>query len=254
MLLCLIIVPSQTLILFLHKGRYAYILTQAFHIGVCTIFNIRIRKSGTLHTASQTLYMSNHLSHLDICALGTLIQQTSFVAKKDVASWPLWGYLAKLQQTAFVSRSRGDAKKETNSLDTMLANGKNLVIFPEGTSTDGAGALPFKSSLFAIALRQEQAPLTIQPISINLIKTNGKPPQTHDQRCLYAWPRELDMELPTHLWRFAQSSGAVLEITFHEILRSNDFSDRKILAKACHEAVCKGLDILDTVKTGAPHG
>jgi len=241
--LCLAVVPLQLIIMLFHKGRYAYILPHLWHKGVCALFRIRVQKTGKIYTDSQVLYMSNHLSYLDIPAIASILCFGSFVAKKDVAKWPVFGFLSTLQQTAFISRNRGDAKKESNALDTMLEDGKNLIIFPEGTSTDGQGVLDFKSSLFSIALREELEGLVIQPVTVKVLSSNGHEPKTQEDRDLYSWHRDMDddIELHHHLWSFAKSSGAILSITFHDILHAKDFSDRKILAKTCHEAVSNGL-------------
>ena len=242
-LLCLIIVPPQWLIVTLHKGRFSYILPQLWHKGACAIFGVKITRKGFPHTASQVLYMSNHVSYLDIPVLGSLIQQASFVSKNDVASWPVWGFLSRLQQTAFISRNRKDTKKEAHSLDAMLEDRKNLVIFPEGTSTDGMTVKDFKSSLFSLALKDGLENLVIQPVTIRILTTNGKEPQTADERNIYAWPLELETSLDEHLLGIAGTSGAHVEVTFHDIIRAKDFNDRKTLAKTCHEAVCGGLEV-----------
>ena len=239
----LIVVPAQSVVLLFTKGRLSYILPHFYHKSVCAIFRIKAERAGTPYTASQVLYMSNHISYLDIPLMGSLVRDVSFVAKKDVARWPVWGYLSKLQQTAFISRKSGDAKKESGTLDTMLENGKNLTIFPEGTSTDGSNVLDFKSSLFSLALKDAAKSIIIQPVTLQIITADGQSVQTHDERNIYAWPRELDMELHHHLWRFAKTSGAVIRVTFHDIMHAQDFEDRKTLAKACHETVCKGLEI-----------
>ncbi len=243
--LCLVVVPLQLILMLFHKGRYAYILPHLWHKGVCAIFRIRVQKTGSIYTDSQVLYMSNHLSYLDIPAIASILCFGSFVAKKDVASWPIFGFLSTLQQTAFISRSRGDAKKEANALDTMLEDGKNLIIFPEGTSTDGRGVLDFKSSLFSIALREGLENLIIQPVTVEMLSTNGHAPETQEDRDLYSWHRDMDdsIELHHHLWSFAKSSGAIISISFHDIIHAKNFSDRKILAKTCHEAVSNGLQL-----------
>ena len=242
-LLSCVVVPPQWLIILVHKGRFAYILPQVWHKVSCTIFGVRIETVGKPYTDSQVIYVSNHLSYMDIPVLGSIIQQASFVSKNDVRKWPVWGFLSKLQQTAFISRARKDTHKEAGSLDAMLEDGKNLIIFPEGTSTDGSSVKDFKSSLFSLALKNAAAPLMIQPVSIHIVSTNGRPPETADERNIYAWPLELEAELHEHLWSLAKSSGAHIRVIFHDVLQSSSFEDRKILAKTCHEAVCKGLEV-----------
>ncbi len=236
------IVPVHTLMYFINKGPWLYVLPRIYHKICCAIFGIRVTTVGTPVTDKQTLFMSNHLSYLDIPALSTVLPRIHFVAKKDVEGWPVWGFLAKLQQTAFISRSRSDAKKETQSLTDIVSSGKNLAIFAEGTSTNGAGIEPFKSSLFSIA-QGPAAPqdLVVQPVTLKMTSLDGAPHSGADTENLYTWPRELEMDLIPHLWRFAKSKGVGIEVVFHAPLHPAEFSDRKTLAKACYEAVCNGL-------------
>ncbi|MCC6598174.1 MAG: 1-acyl-sn-glycerol-3-phosphate acyltransferase [Alphaproteobacteria bacterium] len=241
--LCLLIVPLQTLLLLFYKGRYAYILPHLWHKGVSAIFGISYEMQGQPVTKQQVMYLSNHLSYLDIPLLGGIICYSAFVAKSEVAGWPVFGYLSKLQQTVFIQRSRAAAAKEVTTLDDMLTSGNNLTIFPEGTSTDGQRVIPFKSSLFAIPLQEKFKDLMIQPITLSIVTANGRKPETQETRDLYAWHIDMTTPLGAHLWRFAKTSGARIQVVFHPPLRSGDFFDRKELARTCFETVCKGLDL-----------
>lgn len=222
------------------KGPYSYVLPRIWHKGVCKIFNIKIKVNGTPHgKTEQTIYVSNHLSYLDISVLGNVLR-ASFVAKSDVSSWPVFGFLSNLQQTGFISRSRQDVQKGKETLDVMLNDGKSLIIFPEGTSTDGRETLPFKSSLFAVMMKDENKSIKIQPITLTMKLVDKKEVTTQEDRDLYAWHINMDTPLAEHLWLFAKSSGAHMSITFHEPVDVNEYSDRKVLAKACHKAVSNG--------------
>ena len=239
-LLCLVVAPIQMLVLFIHKGEGAYIVPWLWQKAVCCIFRIKVVVEGKPHTQSQTIYVSNHISYLDIPAVGSILR-ASFVAKKDVASWPVFGFLSKLQQTAFISRSREDAKKEKYALDTMLTDGKSLIIFPEGTSTDGREVLPFKSSLFSIAYREGLDDIRIQPFTIRMARVDNKGVTTQGIRDIYSWHLKMDTPLEKHLWTFAKSKGATIKVIFHPEIKASDFSDRKTLAKTSHNAVSNGL-------------
>lgn len=241
--LCALVVPLQVLILAVHKGRHAYIIPHIWHKGVCAIFGIRCEVQGEPVTDRQVMYLSNHLSYLDIPLLASVLHRNSFVAKSEVSGWPVFGYLSKLQQTVFIQRSRSAAAKEAGSLDSVLHAGRNLTLFPEGTSTDGRSVIPFKSSLFSIPLQEGLEHLALQPVTISILSIDGEQPISQEVRDLYAWHRDMDTPLGAHLWRFAGTSGAKLRIVFHPPIRSGDFSDRKDLARTCFEAVCKGLDI-----------
>lgn len=239
-LLCLAVIPAQALVLWVSKGKASYILPNLWHKAMCKNFGIKLEIHGQVLRAQQAIYVSNHLSYLDIIALGGVLHG-SFVAKKDVKDWPVFGFLSKLQQTAFISRDRYDAVAMTNNLENLILSGKSMIIFPEGTSTDGKSVYPFKSSLFSIFLKDNIKNIPIQPITIQMIKTNGQEIASQEDRDLYAWHINMDTPLHEHLWRFAKSSGAILSVTFHPPIYASHTNNRKILAKHCHDAVCNGL-------------
>lgn len=240
---CIWVIPAQSVMLFITKGhgKAAYILPKIWHAIVSFIFGIKITWVGSPDDRQQTVFISNHISYLDIPALGGKIL-ASFVAKSEVAGWGGFGYLSTLQQTAFLNRQRSAVKKEAGNLQTMLEDGKSLIIFAEATSTDGTQVEPFKSSLFSLFYDGGFDHIQIQPVSIRLDTVNRQAPQSYNERIIYAWPRELDMEMPEHLWRFANSKGSQLTITFHEPIHAKDHENRKTLAKTCHNIVSKGIE------------
>lgn len=239
---CLWVILLQGLLMLFTKGQASYYMPLIWHRLCCLIFGIRVNVKGKIHRDAQTIYMSNHISYLDISALGSLIK-ASFVAKSEVEGWPLFGFLADLQQTAYIRRSRTKIAKEKNILLQRIDNGESLIIFPEGTSTSGFEVIPFKSSLFALAMGDGRDNIYIQPITIRVAQVDGKLPETKNEQDIYAWPRDVDIDLHHHLWRFAKTSGATLDVIFHEPLKASNFENRKILAKACYDSVSKGLDI-----------
>lgn len=240
-LLCAVVVPAQLLVLLFTRGNNSYIIPFLWQKGVCRIFSVKVIIHGQPHTASQTIFISNHLSYLDIPAIGSIFR-ASFVAKKDVESWPVFGFLSKLQQTAFISRNPSDARKEKYALDAMLDAGKSLIIFPEGTSTDGRSVIPFKSSLFAIAYKENLKNIRVQPITLSMQSVDGRPVKTQDDRDLYSWHLNMDTPLHEHLWRFAKSSGAVISLVFHPPLTPESAGDRKKMAQACYDAIVASLE------------
>lgn len=239
-ILILLIVPAQLIILACHKGCSSYILPHLWHKTTLFIFGIKTEMSGTPETHGQIIYISNHISYLDIPVIGSIIK-ASFVAKKDVESWPVFGFLSKLQQTAFISRSKNDAVKEKNNLNAMIEEQKSLIIFPEGTSTDGREVRQFKSSLFSISYRDNSPPIPIQPMTLQVIETDKQKIDTQKNRDLYAWHIGMDTPLHKHLWRFAKCRGATIKIQFHPIISPTEHSNRKELAKACHSTVSSVL-------------
>lgn len=227
-----LLIPQIILLLFT-KGAAAYAIPHLWHRGICFLFGIRIDTVGKPVSERQVVYVSNHLSYLDIFALGSLLR-ASFVSKDDVRDWPVFGFLASIQQTAFMSRKRNQIGNVAGSLDQMLKDGKSLIIFPEGTSTDGSTVLPFKSSLFKLITATDEAP-GLQPVTIRHTMSDGHSVETQDDRDLYAWHG--DMTLVPHLWAFLQSRGVEVRIHFHDLVNPAQYEDRKSLARACHEQV-----------------
>lgn len=230
-------IAYQSIVLFFTKGRFAYIYPRAYHAFLCRMFGIRIIVEGKIETEGNVVYVGNHISYLDIEVIGSILKG-SFVAKKEVESWPLLGIMGKMQRTLYVSRSPKDAPRETKVMLDQLEEGLPLIIFPEGTSTNGTNVLPFKSSFFEIFLNRD---IKIQPFTISLLEVDGKTASNTSLRDQYTWYG--DMTLEPHLWSFAKGKGAVLKITFQEPVLSTSYNDRKTLATACHDGVAKGLDL-----------
>jgi 1-acyl-sn-glycerol-3-phosphate acyltransferase len=99
------------------------------------------------------LLVCNHLSYLDIVVLSS-IEPCVFVAKRDVAIWPLFGRLARAAGTIFVDREHRLAiEGVVDFVRDAISGGSLVVLFPEGTSSDGATVLPFKSALLESAVQ-----------------------------------------------------------------------------------------------------
>ncbi len=228
----ILVVPLQLVLLLLIKGDKLYFVPWLWHTGVCFIFRIRVTSSGNIHKAPSTLYVSNHISWLDIPVIGSKLK-ASFVAKREVASWPVFGFLSKLQQTAFIDRSPKAALKEKNSLKNQLEGGKSLILFPEGTSSNGTEVLRFKSSLLEIAKTEKES--CIQPFSISILDIDGKRATTQDDLDLYAWYG--DMTLAPHLWSFAKTTGAHIHLDFLSPIEGNVNIDRKSLSNTVFNAI-----------------
>src|SRR5881396_2360963 len=117
----------------------------------CRVLGIQIRTHGSM--PSSGLLVSNHLSYLDIVVLSS-IRPCVFVAKRDVARWPLFGWLAHAAGTIFVDRERRfSSRKAVGLIRKAIADGSVVVLFPEGTSSDGSTVLPFKSALLESAVQ-----------------------------------------------------------------------------------------------------
>jgi lyso-ornithine lipid O-acyltransferase len=121
-----------------------------------------------------------------------------------------------------------------------LRSGQSLILFAEGTSSDGGRVLPFKSSLFAAVELSSSGPaIRVQPVTIAYARLRGGLPIDYALRSLYAWHGE--MELAPHLWAVLGLPGAVIEVRFHAPLLAAEFASRKALARHAERQVADGL-------------
>jgi 1-acyl-sn-glycerol-3-phosphate acyltransferase len=163
----------------------------------------------------------------------------SFVAKQEVAGWPIVGVLAKLQRSVFVERDRRRVATHRDDMRERHQAGDLLILFPEGTSNDGNRVLPFKSSFFAVAEKPIGGrTLAVQPVSLTYTRLNNLPMGRH-LRPLFAWYG--DMELAPHLWRMLGVGPITIVIEFHSPVSIEDFASRKTLAAHCHAEVTAGV-------------
>jgi lyso-ornithine lipid O-acyltransferase len=234
--LTLSLMPIQRLGLAL-KLRYAMDLPRWYHGWACRIFGMKIVVRGTPSPTHPTLFVSNHSSYFDILVLGSLMP-CSFIAKADMIDWPLIGQLAKLQRSVFVDRKPVNVGEHSDEISKRLRAGDSLVLFAEGTTSDGNRILPFKSSLLSVA---ESAPaelnLTIQPVSIVATKLDGMP-LGRALRPIYAWYG--DMPLMPHAWAAMKAGRLTLEVEFHEPFKAGGMS-RKQITRHCEDAVERGV-------------
>ncbi len=209
-----------------------------YHRVVCRIIGLRVERRGEISQTRPTLFVCNHSSYLDISVLGSLIHGF-FVARHDVASWPLFGLLAKLQRSVFVERRARHAADQRDEMGERLAQGDSLILFPEGSSNDGNRVLPFKSALLSVAERTvEGAPLTVQPVSVAYTGLGGMP-MMRRMRPFFAWYG--DMELAGHLWRVLGLGPATVMVEFHPPVTIDRFGSRKALAAYCHRVIAAGV-------------
>ena len=232
LLLTLALLPFQFIIVFFIKN-YAYIIPYFYHKICLRIFGIKIKTFGKVSINFPILLISNHASYLDIIILGSLFK-TSFIAKKEISKWPLLGILAKLQNTIFIDRRVSSLKKQENQIIKHLNEKKNLVIFPEGTSSDGNRVLPFKSSLFNIFKKNLNSKILVQTITIVYKKINGIPMNRIERKNI-TW--HSNMDLIPNIFNVLKKLSIEVEIIFNdEFLPSKEY-DRKKLALHCWEKI-----------------
>ncbi len=215
-----------------------HFIPRSFHQAVSRIIGVRIVQIGEIAPDRPLLFALNHASWLDITIFGSMTP-VAFVAKREVASWPIFGLLAKLQRTVFVERTRQRTAGHRDEMLQRLDEGERIGLFPEGTSSDGNRVLPFKSAFFAIAEhRTGDKPLPVQPVSISYVALNGLPLGRED-RPTFAW--YADMDLTPHLWGVLSSGNFTVAVQFHPVVNIDQFASRKELARHCEEAVAQGV-------------
>lgn len=246
-------VPVQAAILaFRLPGRTTF--PRLYHRVCLHLLGLEVQVLGTPSRERPTLFVSNHSSYLDIPVLGSLLE-ASFVAKREVGGWPVFGLLAKLQQSVFVERqARRKAHEQRDTMAGRLSAGDSLVLFPEGTSSDGNRTLPFKTALFSVAAtrvpqRGGERAVTVQPVSVTATHLDDIP-LGHVLRPLYAWYG--DMDLPPHLWQFARAGRVRVVVEFHQPLTVEQVSSRKALAEHCWRTVAAGVERAVTGRLPAP--
>ena len=168
--LTLLLAPLQ-LIALAFDLRLQRIIPHWCHRILCALIGVRIRQHGRRSSGGPTLILSNHVSWLDICVISAL-SPVAFVAKNEVAGWPVFGWLAKLQRTIFIDRkARHRTGAATREVAGRLLGGDAVVLFAEGTSSDGIRVLPFRSALVgavhhALGHSTLHTSITVQPMSL----------------------------------------------------------------------------------------
>jgi lyso-ornithine lipid O-acyltransferase len=190
------------------------------HVG--RIFQLEIQSAGTIPTRG--LLVCNHISYVDILVLVALAP-AMFVAKREVKSWPVMGMLAQLGGTLFIDRQRRTHVGEINDdIQAALDDGALVIVFPEGTSSDGRDVLPFKSSLLEPATQQKHL-LTVGRVRYTL--ANGD-----DDDAVAYWG---DAVFFTHLLNLLGQDKVGATVRFAPV--TDHGSDRKELAQQLHAAV-----------------
>ncbi len=237
--LTLPLMPVQAVLVRL-SPRAARRLPHWYHRRVCRLLGVKLRVEGTLEPGVPVLLLSNHVSWLDIPVISAAAP-VSFVAKKEVSTWPFVSWLAKLQRTVFVDRKRRTSVGDTaNEMIERLAMGDALVLFAEGTSSDGARVLPFKTSLVAAAKptrgagAEAPAGAVVQTLAIVYTHMHGLPFGRAD-RPLVGWYG--DMELGGHVWDLLMGGPIEVTVRLGPPVPLDEFANRKALARHAEDHV-----------------
>lgn len=226
--------PMQWLALRLGARQVYQRLPVLFHKLVCRIIGVRVRVEGAPPRGQATLLVSNHVSWADITAISS-VTPLSFIAKSEVAGWPVFGTFARLQRSVFVDRARRSATAEVNgAIAQRLANREAMVLFAEGTTGEGLRVLPFRSALLgAVKDAAGGEAVSLQPMSICYVRRNGLPLRRSGLPHI-AWYG--DMDLAPHLMDLLRS-GNVYEavISFGDPIPADANVNRKVATRMAED-------------------
>lgn len=204
--------------------------------GMLRAFHIKVSVFGTLPPTNTqgVMFVANHVSWSDIHALNSLIP-LRFIAKSDIKSWPIFGYLVTQANTLFIDRNkRQDAGRIVQMTAESLIAGDNLCFFPEGTTSDGSGTdgrqvLPFKSSVLQAAI---DANTRIWPVALQYVNADG----SINTEMAYAG----DTSLIDSMSRIINQKNALVELHFLAPIQAADY-DRRGLTAAAYQAISAKL-------------
>ncbi len=237
-LLALVLLPFQLAGIYFNTHLQRTI-PHLFHRVLCAVVGIRIREIGTRSMANPVLILANHVSWLDICVISA-VAPAVFVAKNEIARWPVFGWLAKLQRSIFIDRqARHRTGAATQEIADRMLGGDAVVLFAEGTSSNGTHILPFRSALIgavhhALGKTTHHDSVTVQPLSLAYTGWAGLP-IGRGLRDRVAWYGDIDL-IP-HLIGVLASGAVDVTITWGDARAYDMSANRKIIARDAEMAV-----------------
>jgi 1-acyl-sn-glycerol-3-phosphate acyltransferase len=223
---CLIVLYLPAMVL---GPRTAMAVRRLWCRATAWLLGVRITTAGRPFADCPTLFVANHVSYLDVLALGPFVDGT-FIAKSEIAGWPLFGTLGKLTRTLFIRRHWRSALIQRNTLAARMRQGESFILFGEGTSSDGLAVRPIKTSLLSVAEPWVlDCPIAVQPVTLIYARlADGTPigPTNCDH---YAW--HSDAEFAPHLWSVLQLGGVEIRVVAGEPVLSWSVTSRKLLGR-----------------------
>jgi 1-acyl-sn-glycerol-3-phosphate acyltransferase len=209
------------------RARVRAAAFRAWARGTARIVGLAIERRGAAPRGPFFL-VANHLSYLDVVVLATCVDAT-FVAKAEVARWPVVGRLCAALGTVFLDRTRKrDLLRVLPLIEARLAAGGGVVVFPEGTTSDGSRVLGFRSSLFAAAARRGL------PVHVATLTYATPARAAHPAHAVCWWG---DMEFLPHLRDLLRLPRCTARLEI--VATTVDATDRKQLARLAHAAVAQ---------------
>jgi lyso-ornithine lipid O-acyltransferase len=206
------------------------------------LLNVKIDLQGARDSlgAGGHFIASNHLGYLDGIVLGSLFP-VIFVTKREVKRWPVIGQLLTLLGTIFVDReNKQNILRVIDRISETLRQGANVLIFPEGTSTNGERLIPFQSAFFAAPL---MARASVTPVTITYRFVGEEPLSAANRDRLYWYG---DMSFAPHLWDLLGTNRIEVSVKIHPRIETsllhNSSCGRKQLTQACYDAIAQRVN------------
>mgnify|MGYP003394604016 CR=1 FL=1 len=177
------------------------------------------------------LLVSNHMSYLDVLILSS-IQPCVFVTSVDMGNQFFVGQMAEMGGSIFVERRhRGQIDRDLTVMADTLRAGHHVVIYPEGTSSNGESVLPFKKSLLMSAV---EAGVDVMPVTLKYLEIDGEPfgPSNRDRVCWYG-----DMDFFPHFLSLMKLGNVKVRLEFHEPIAVRPDMTRHELAERCYSTI-----------------
>lgn len=235
--LSLVLIPLQLIAMGLGWRSAVRKLPWWWHRCATRILRVKVHVHGAPSCDRPLLVTANHVSWLDITVIGSLMP-LSFISKSEVAAWPIFGLFAKLQRSVFVERTkRAQTGKVSSEIAARLSGGDVMVLFAEGTSSNGIHVLPFRTALVGGAAKAIEAAgghVTVQPLAINYTQLDGLPIGRFYKPRL-AWYG--DMEMASHLWWVLRHGVIDVDVAFGEPIAFTGGADRRRTSLAAEVAV-----------------
>ena len=226
----IVLAPVQWCALYFGYPRPS-LVPSIWHRLALKALGLRIHVTGRMTSHRPLLIAANHISWTDIVALGAAAE-VSFIAKSELAGWPVAGWLARMQQTVFVERERKrKSGVQASEVGRRLSRGDVIVLFAEGSTSDGNTLMPFKSTLFGAAKMAIEEGATdqvfVQPLAIAYTRFHGMPIQRlHMRRA--AWIGDAD--LVPHVAALLKEGAMDVELRFGEPVEVTASTNRKHLS------------------------
>lgn len=208
-----------------------------WHGRLCRALGLRVQVSGAV--AHHCLLVANHVSWLDIPVLGAQAE-LGFLSKAEVRGWPLVGWMSAVAGTLFIERGANQAAAVSDQIASAIASGRTLVIFPEGTTSDGREVRRFHPRLFAAA---RQPGLRVQPVALVYRRGADLAPDLEI-------PFVGEETLAANLWRVIRHPGLVAEVRFLSPLEPEEGEDRKRFSARARQAILESLGLSPEVLPG----